>query len=57
MSTRVSFADLLKAGADKDKQRLNLKLAAPAPPASKVVAPENDFNKRANSLVKIKFGS
>ncbi len=50
MSARVSFADLLKAGADKDKQRLNLKLAPPIPPVAKTVAPESDFNKRANSL-------
>ncbi len=50
MSARVSFADLLKAGADKDKQRINLKLAPPAPPPLKAHAPEKDFNKRANSL-------
>ncbi len=51
MSARVSFADLLKAGADKDKQRLNLKLAPPAPPAvSQPVAPEKDFSKMPNSI-------
>jgi hypothetical protein len=50
MSARVTFADLLKVGAEKDRQRLNLRLAAPVPTASKTVAPENDFNKRANTL-------
>ncbi len=54
MSARVSFADLLKAGADKDKQRLNLKLAAPVPSDLQQtvapVAPEKDFNRRANVL-------
>ena len=51
MTTRVSFADLLKAGADKDKQRGNLKLAATSTVSKPTaVAPENDFNKRANSL-------
>lgn len=51
MSSRVSFADLLRVGADKDKQKIILKLAPTAsPPILKTVAPENDFNKRANSL-------
>jgi hypothetical protein len=50
MSARVTFADLLKVGAEKDRQRLNLRLAAPVSSASKTVAPENDFNKRANTL-------
>ncbi len=49
MSARVSFADLLKAGADKDKQRLNLKLASPA---LKAAAPEKDFTRVANSIVR-----
>ncbi len=52
MSARVSFADLLKAGADKDKQRLTLKLATPAPPAPKAAAPEKDFTRVANSIVR-----
>jgi hypothetical protein len=52
MSARVSFADLLKAGADKDKQRLNLKLAEPAPPTLKTVAPEKDFTRVANSIAR-----
>ena len=53
MSSRVTFADLLKVGAEKDKQRRSLRLAEAAPPISSVqqsVAPEKDFNKRANSL-------
>ncbi len=52
MSARKSFADLLKAGADKDKQRINLRLAAPAAQSisKPAVAPESDFNRRANSL-------
>ncbi len=53
MSSRVTFADLLKVGAEKDKQRRNLRLAEAVPPESSVqesIAPEKDFNKRANSL-------
>jgi hypothetical protein len=50
MSVRVSFADLLRAGADKDKQRLKLKLALPAPPAPQSIAPEKDFSKMPNSI-------
>jgi replication initiation and membrane attachment protein DnaB len=50
MSARVSFADLLKAGADKDKQRLNLKLAPSASPVIQSVAPEKDFSKMPNSI-------
>jgi len=52
MSSRVSFADLLKAGAEKDKQRLNLKLAPPTPPVLKAAAPEKDFTRVANSIVR-----
>lgn len=52
MSSRVSFADLLKAGAEKDKQRLNLKLAPPAPTDSKPAAPEKDFTRVANSIIR-----
>jgi len=50
MSARVSFADLLKAGADKDKQRLNIQLAPPVLPALQSVAPEKDFSKMPNSI-------
>jgi replication initiation and membrane attachment protein DnaB len=50
MSARVSFADLLKAGADKDKQRLNIQLAPPVQPALLSVAPEKDFSKMPNSI-------
>ena len=52
MSARVSFADLLKAGAAKDKQRLSLKLATPASTASKAAAPEKDFTRVANSIMR-----
>lgn len=52
MSARVSFADLLKAGANKEKQRLNLKLAVPTPPTLRSVAPEKDFTKVANSIAR-----
>ena len=52
MSARVSFADLLKAGADKDKQRLNLKLAVPASTPPKAAAPEKDFTRVANSIIR-----
>jgi hypothetical protein len=52
MSARVSFADLLKAGAEKDKQKLNLKLAPSVPPLLKAAAPEKDFTRVANSIVR-----
>ena len=52
MSSRVSFADLLKAGAEKDKQKLNLKLTPSAPSVLKAAAPEKDFTRVANSIVR-----
>jgi hypothetical protein len=52
MSARVSFADLLKAGADKDKQKQNLKLAPSSPPVLKAAAPEKDFTRVANSIIR-----
>jgi hypothetical protein len=58
MSGRVSFADLLKAGAAKDKQRLELKPTPPTPltlaasPILKPIAPEKNFTRVANSIAR-----
>jgi hypothetical protein len=58
MSGRVSFADLLKAGADKDKQRLEVKPTLPTPSTLsailtlKPIAPERDFTRVANSIAR-----
>jgi hypothetical protein len=58
MNGRVSFADLLKAGADKDKQRFKIKVTQPTPltpatpPTLKPIAPERDFTRVANSIAR-----
>ena len=58
MSGRVSFADLLKAGIAKDKQRLGFKPTLPTPltlatpPTIKPTAPEKDFTRVANSIAR-----
>ena len=50
MTARISFADLLRAGADKDKQRGESKPAPSIPSVSQPAAPEKDFSKMPNSV-------